>query len=337
MPARAEDIPQFVKTMKVSQKQRAYDHTKSIFSKWRQDTTSSLNFAFREDIKLWKGFRFIKDEDDRTATENVLNEHYKILKEVYTNAVSMSSYPSMTAIEFAEWGVRSKLQDDQNVNLAAFDRAYIAATLKLNPATDPPNITRFEFLEILVRLADIKFIQTKQIKTYPDATRKIIEDFIIKNFHPTEPWQEFRDKELWTLDVHDLFKANTQRLEVIYRSFLSGVHKAMDLKDCQELCMRDENLGVGEKDVTYAYGMSKATIGSEIPQYAGYMKLDYTEFLEFLARIATAKARNNHAPQSMPLTQKIEEALDDILGSFGMVRNEVKIEDEEISEEDDDY
>ena len=174
--------------MKTTQKQRAYEHGKSIFSKWRHDTASSLSFAFKEDIRLWKGFRFIKDEDDRVMTEKVLNEHYKMLKEIYTNAVSMSSFPTMTTIEFSEFGVRSKLLDDQNMNLAAFDRAYIAATRKDNPATDPPNLTRFEFLEILVRLADIKFIQTKQIKTYEEATRKIIEEFVIKNFNPIEAW-----------------------------------------------------------------------------------------------------------------------------------------------------
>ena len=45
-------------------------------------------------------------------TEKVLNEHYKMLKEIYTNAVSMSSFPTMTTIEFSEFGVRSKLLDD---------------------------------------------------------------------------------------------------------------------------------------------------------------------------------------------------------------------------------
>ena len=72
VPARGEEIPQFVKTMKTTQKQRAYEHGKSIFSKWRHDTASSLSFAYKEDIKLWKGFRFIKDEDDRVMTEKVL-------------------------------------------------------------------------------------------------------------------------------------------------------------------------------------------------------------------------------------------------------------------------
>ena len=58
----------------------------------------------------------------------------------------------MTTLDFSEFGVKSKLLDDF-INLAALDRAFIAATLKMN-ATDPPNMVRFEFLEILVRLAD---------------------------------------------------------------------------------------------------------------------------------------------------------------------------------------
>ena len=44
--------------------ERAFDKEASVFGKWRQDTASSLNSAFAEDIKLWKGYRFIKSDDD---------------------------------------------------------------------------------------------------------------------------------------------------------------------------------------------------------------------------------------------------------------------------------
>ena len=68
----------------------------------------------------------------------------------------MSSYPGITTLDFAEFGVKSKFLDEV-VNLSSLDRAYIAATLKLNSA-DPPNMNRFEFLEILVRIAEMKYI-----------------------------------------------------------------------------------------------------------------------------------------------------------------------------------
>ncbi len=44
--------------------ERSFNKEMSVFSKWRADTASTLNNAFNEDIKLWKGYRFIKSEDD---------------------------------------------------------------------------------------------------------------------------------------------------------------------------------------------------------------------------------------------------------------------------------
>ncbi len=44
--------------------ERSFNKEMSVFSKWRADTQATLNTAFNEDIKLWKGYRFIKSEDD---------------------------------------------------------------------------------------------------------------------------------------------------------------------------------------------------------------------------------------------------------------------------------
>lgn len=57
-------------------------------------------------------------------------------------------------------------------------------------------LKRFEFLEILVRLANIKYLESKIVKTYAEATEKLIKECILPNFS-LEPWQEFRDKHLW--------------------------------------------------------------------------------------------------------------------------------------------
>ena len=48
-------------------------------------------------------------------------------------------------------------------------------------------LNRFEFLEITARLANIKFIEPKKIKTFEEATRVMIEEYMIPNFTP-EPW-----------------------------------------------------------------------------------------------------------------------------------------------------
>lgn len=56
----------------------------------------------------------------------------------------------------------------------------------------------------------------------------MITEFVLQNFVP-EPWQEFRDSQLWTIDVNDVFEANLDNIRKIYNSYLTQVHKFMDL------------------------------------------------------------------------------------------------------------
>jgi len=60
--------------------------------------------------------------------------------------------------------------------------------LKVETSSAPSNgLKRFEFLEILVRLANIKYLESKIVKTYAEATEKLITECLITHFHP-EPW-----------------------------------------------------------------------------------------------------------------------------------------------------
>ena len=52
------------------------------------------------------------------------------------------------------------------------------------------------FLEAVVRLAKFKYYTNGMEKTYSGATLRMIRDNIAK-FNTSDPWQEFRDKQLW--------------------------------------------------------------------------------------------------------------------------------------------
>jgi len=60
----------------------------------------------------------------------------------------------------------------------------------------------------------------------------------------------------------------------------------------------------------------------------------FPEFLEFIGRLAYNKYRS---AVELNLAQKIECILDEIFGSFNMLRNETVVVVEEVSESDDDY
>ena len=61
----------------------------------------------------------------------------------------------------------------------------------------PNKLCRYEFLELLVRIANQKYRESKQVKTYAEALLKLIDHF--KNQYTPAPWQGFRDQYLWEI------------------------------------------------------------------------------------------------------------------------------------------
>ena len=332
IPRREEDIPPFAKIMASKVIERGFTKETSVFGKWRADTESSINTAFNEDRKFWKGHRFIKEEIDRTDTELILKKYYLQLKDCFIHLASNSSWPNIGNLDFADFATKAKFLDNF-VNLAAIDRTFIAANLKTENSIAPSNgLKRFEFLEILVRLANIKYKESNICKTYADATEKLITECIMPHF-TSEPWQEFRTKQLWTIDVNDLLEANQTNLEKIYNHYLTPNNKQLDLQSCIAMCTQDTSLDISEKDINFCFGYCQMTVLNEERQWKTYHSLSLVEFLEFVGRLAHYKFKN----QDMTLTSKIEFLLDDLMQGFGMERKEVNVEVEEFSESDDDY
>ena len=253
--------------------ERAFNKEMSVFQKWRQDTPKQLSDAYNEDIKLWKGYRFIKDEGDKADTERVLQKYFAELKETFIAIAATSAWPNVGQLDFCDFATKARFLDAA-VNISCVDRSFIAANLKVaDVATAPSNgLKRFEFLEIIVRLANSKYGETKVVKTYAEATEKLITDCVLPYFVP-EPWQEFRDKELWTIDVNDLLESNLENLENVYRRFRTPTKQFLDLEDCITLCTRDTNLGISEKDIAFCFGYCQMTVVNEEKHYKQYATL----------------------------------------------------------------
>lgn len=103
-------------------------------------------------------------------------------------------------------------------------------------AVNPENaLCRFEFLEILLRLAKDKYITfDKKTDKLNEAFEMIIEQCLIPHDR-SDPWTGFRTDELWTLSVNDLLEPNKEALHALWESYFEPRKRYMDLRDCQEL------------------------------------------------------------------------------------------------------
>ena len=71
----------------------------------------------------------------------------------------------------------------------------------------------------MLRIADIKYRETKIVDTYAEALQKLLEDNIFPPNYVPPYIHEFRTKELWTVEVNDLFMTNVVPLKNVNKLF----------------------------------------------------------------------------------------------------------------------
>ena len=107
--------------------------------------------------------------------------------------------------------------------MSAIDNMFIATNFEEEDNDDNPDraLCRYEFMEIIVRIADYKYKKKFKANSLADAVHMLIKDNIFKNFTPA-PWQSWREQLLWNYDVSDVFEANAENLKKLYKK-VTGV------------------------------------------------------------------------------------------------------------------
>jgi hypothetical protein len=165
------------------------------------------------DKKEWKAPRFIRDLDEIDRCWDIIWQNFAKLKDIFINLASKSNFPSVTNLDFTTFCDTCKMIDGKTFNLADIDRLFIATNVEIVANDENPDkeLCRFEFFEILLRIGDFKYRQKGVCNTYSEALEKMVKEHVFANYKPA-PWQEFRDRELYTVEVNDVLEANLKGL-----------------------------------------------------------------------------------------------------------------------------
>ena len=86
--------------------------------------------------------------------------------------MASSNYPGIVEIDFLEWIDKTKLTDD-NFKRAEVAIVFRSADVNLEKAelnNNPDNaLCRYEFIEVVCRIANEKYIKPKLIENYSEA------------------------------------------------------------------------------------------------------------------------------------------------------------------------
>jgi hypothetical protein len=92
---RDEEIPAFFKKLQSVQKERLFDHAKSVFRDWRPDNQAMLAKCLEHDFKYWKVANFCKDPEEYEKVKPVISKYFSALKKVFHYLIAKSQYPGI--------------------------------------------------------------------------------------------------------------------------------------------------------------------------------------------------------------------------------------------------
>ena len=306
--------------------------------------------AFHGDIEKNKITKLIKNDDDvsyfqsklnyilflqRAATVKLLQDNYQFLLECYLELQYNSVYPFINKIELANFAEKSKLIDEK-LNMANCDLLFVSSNdQKKGGIKQKTGLIRCEFMEYIVRLAAFKYVATGALKTYHEAVQLVLDSFIKPNFKPSS-WQQFRDDELWTLEVNDVFETNLDGIMRLHQCYMTPTQRYMSDKDATNLLTKDGNLDLTYTQAKYCLSFCKMPIKDECADFEKYRVLQPVELMEMIGRAAKTKFTNSTYDDE-PLERRIEMTLDLLFPIVHFERREVDRGAESESQSDDDY
>lgn len=147
-----------------------------MFKDWIDDSLALLKKAFEKDLENSKISRFIKDMLEFRRVCDVLTEHTSFIKDLFTYSIALSSFPSISWIDFTNLCQEWQIPDNRTCTMQTIDRVFIATNVELVEQEDNPDrdLCRFEFYEIIVRMGGAKYKDSGQVSTWDAATKKLI-------------------------------------------------------------------------------------------------------------------------------------------------------------------
>ena len=151
-----------------------FKRERSVFKTYQEDCEDLLKAMLSSDLKFSKISRLCRQDSDREALAACIEKHYLRLKNIFLFYVAKSeSYPTIGMKDFTSFCYRSKILD-RNLNLATMDRLFITTNVSNNPFKNSSErlLHRYEFLEMICRLAQAKYKEQKGSLTMAEAFGK---------------------------------------------------------------------------------------------------------------------------------------------------------------------
>ena len=295
---------------------------RSVFRDYREDTQAFLKKCFDEDINFGKIIRTIKKGSDQQEEfdriKNLLFEHYVRIINIFTYYAGASSYPTIGMNDFTSFSTACKILDQENIGLAQLDLLLVATCVSHHQFVNSANLDmqRYEFLEMIVRLANFRYKENGKVKTTCEAIERLLEELIYPHAKSMDG-DHFRRFHCYSDKVNEILKKNEVQLKHVYESFTHAKKRYIQNDECAAF-VRKLGLKISEMMVGAIYAESMMTIIDPIRDQTKPKQMKYVEWLVFLCRIAHEHYKGGPYEKEL-LYLKLDHLMPSILGYLNLL------------------
>jgi hypothetical protein len=189
----------------------------SIFKDYRVDNESALNKCFEYD---WSCCKLPKLGEEEPEIKEVMRHGYRLIKEHYKILSAIGKTGNIFGISWLTYNdfvlYKLNIVDGTDIKLNASDLLFrtINGRPKLgnNPAL---SLVRFEFMEVLLRLAILRYYDTQKVQTRVEAVKKLFDAHMLKMQNQPNS-QLWREERYWNEECDNIYKANWSLVEHLY-------------------------------------------------------------------------------------------------------------------------
>lgn len=283
---------------KEQKKKRQWSFPISIFKDWKQENEELTRKCFETDWNCSKIPKIIKNPEDLGKVKDFLASIYKHMKEGYKYMSSLNPIGDVWSISqnpFTDFINTCNMIDGKLLKLSDVDIKFIATLsstdFKGNPRNPERAIIRYQLMEVLVRIAEEKYIKNNVEEAYEGAVKALISDHCLPYFKQFDS-QKWRNDRYWKEECDDVLKYYRPVLENVYNQFSKkkvkpGQKKFMSLEELSTICKKADVYDefFVERDSNLAYNLSMMTQFDELNSDRIF-QMSFVEFLEAIARMA---------------------------------------------------
>jgi hypothetical protein len=182
--------------------------------------------------------------------------------------------------------------EDDICNQSELDTKFIAANVEINKMEANPDrsLTRFEFLEVICRIAISKYYKHGDATSESEAADMLIERHLEPYANVEDP-SSFRHNILYCKEVDEVFKDHLPFIKMLYdkysHSLKPGQKPIMTFSDYEKFVAHYEFLdhGYTERAVHFAFCFSQEIEHDEMDTIK-HTTLNFPEFIECIGRLA---------------------------------------------------